>query len=198
MKSIIYIKSANQVVTVKGASQLPKRGREMSELDIIENGSVILVDDRIAFVGTDEEAANYLDSVTGSVTTIDAGGKVVTPGLVDPHTHLVFAGSREKEFEMRLQGVKYIDILNQGGGILSSTKSTREATLEQLVEQSYVRLNRLLQHGVTTVEAKSGYGLTVEDELKQLRAAAASSMGERWERRFSGMCLASSSLANLS
>ena len=72
---------------------------------------------------------------------------MVTPGLVDPHTHLVFAGSREK-IEMRLQGVKYIDILNQGGGILSSTKSTREATLEQLVEQSYVRLNRLLQHGV--------------------------------------------------
>ena len=171
MKTIVYIKSANQVVTVKGASRLPKRGREMSELDIIENGSVILIDDRIAFVGTDEEAANYLDSVTGSITTIDAEGKVVTPGLVDPHTHLVFAGSREKEFEMRLQGVKYIDILNQGGGILSSAKSTQEATLEQLVEQSYVRLNRLLQHGVTTVEAKSGYGLTVEDELKQLRAA---------------------------
>ena len=140
-------------------------------MDIIENGSVILVDDLIAFAGSDEEAAKYLDTVTGNVMTIDAAGKVVTPGLVDPHTHLVFAGSREKEFEMRLQGIKYIDILKQGGGILSSTKSTREATLEQLVEQSYARLNRLLQHGVTTVEAKSGYGLTVEDELKQLRAA---------------------------
>ncbi|AJY73397.1 imidazolonepropionase [Paenibacillus beijingensis] len=171
MKTVIYVKSAEQVLTVKGASLAPKKGKEMSELGIIEHGSVIIEDDRISFVGPDLEATQYLDSLEGPVTTIDASGKVVTPGLVDPHTHLVFAGSREKEFEMRLQGVKYIDILKQGGGILSSTRSTREATLEELVEQSLVRLNRLLEHGVTTVEAKSGYGLTTEDELKQLEAA---------------------------
>jgi imidazolonepropionase len=171
MKSITYVKSANQVVTVNGSTYAPKTGQAMSDIGLIENGSVILVDDRISFVGQDEEAVKYLESLDGNIKTIDASGKVVTPGLVDPHTHLVFAGSREKEFEMRLQGVKYIDILKQGGGILNTTRATREANIEQLIELSYQRLNRFLQYGVTTVEAKSGYGLTVEDELKQLRAA---------------------------
>ncbi|NGM82436.1 imidazolonepropionase [Paenibacillus sp. 7124] len=171
MKSVTYIKCADQVVTMKGASHLPKKGNEMSEIGVIENGSIILENDKISFVGSDQEAAQYLESLNGAATTIEASGKIVTPGLIDPHTHLVFAGSREKELEMRLQGAKYIDILKQGGGILSSTRSTREATMEQLVEQASRRLDRFLQYGVTTVEAKSGYGLTVEDELKQLRAA---------------------------
>jgi imidazolonepropionase len=149
---------------------MPKRGQEMSDIGVIENGSVILRGESIAFVGPDAEAEAYAAGLDGPVTTIDASGKLVTPGLVDPHTHLVFAGSREKELEMRLQGARYIDILKQGGGILSSTGMTRQATLEQLVEQSIRRLDGFLRHGVTTLEAKSGYGLTPEDELKQLRA----------------------------
>ncbi|MFB7642085.1 imidazolonepropionase [Peribacillus butanolivorans] len=170
MKSIKYIKRASQVVTVKGGSKEPKRGQAMSDIGIIENGSVIIEDGTITFVGSDAEAEQYISTIDGKVSTIDASGKVLTPGLIDPHTHLVFAGSREKELEMRLNGAKYIDILKAGGGILQTTTSTREASEEQLIEESLKRLNRFLQYGVTTVESKSGYGLTLEDELKQLRA----------------------------
>ncbi|MFI8495818.1 imidazolonepropionase [Peribacillus butanolivorans] len=170
MKSITYIKRASQVVTVKGGSKEPKRGQAMSDIGIIENGSVIIEGGTITFVGSGVEAEQYISTIDGKVTTIDASGKVLTPGLIDPHTHLVFAGSREKELEMRLNGAKYIDILKAGGGILQTTTSTREASEEQLIEESLKRLNRFLQYGVTTVESKSGYGLTLEDELKQLRA----------------------------
>ncbi|MFU2018264.1 imidazolonepropionase [Peribacillus butanolivorans] len=170
VKSITYIKRALQVVTVKGGSKEPKRGQAMSDIGIIENGSVIIEGGTITFVGSDVEAEQYISTIDGKVSTIDASGKVLTPGLIDPHTHLVFAGSREKELEMRLNGAKYIDILKAGGGILQTTTSTREASEEQLIEESLKRLNRFLQYGVTTVESKSGYGLTLEDELKQLRA----------------------------
>jgi imidazolonepropionase len=102
---------------------------------------------------------------------IDAGGRLVMPGMVDPHTHLVFAGSREYELEMRLNGATYLEILRAGGGILATTRKTRAATEEELAWETKKRLNRFLLHGVTTVEAKSGYGLTVEDELKMLRVA---------------------------
>ncbi|MFE4897630.1 imidazolonepropionase [Peribacillus butanolivorans] len=170
VKSITYIKRASQVVTVKGGSKEPKRGQAMSDIGIIENGSVIIEGGTITFVGSDAEAEQYISTIDGKVSTIDASGKVLTPGLIDPHTHLVFAGSREKELEMRLNGAKYIDILKAGGGILQTTTSTREASEEQLIEESLKRLNRFLQYGVTTVESKSGYGLTLEDELKQLRA----------------------------
>ncbi|KRF64650.1 imidazolonepropionase [Bacillus sp. Soil768D1] len=170
MKSITYIKRASQVVTVKGGSKEPKRGQAMSDIGIIENGSVIIEGGTITFVGSDVEAEQYISTIDAKVSTIDASGKVLTPGLIDPHTHLVFAGSREKELEMRLNGAKYIDILKAGGGILQTTTSTREASEEQLIEESLKRLNRFLQYGVTTVESKSGYGLTLEDELKQLRA----------------------------
>ncbi|MFJ7684993.1 imidazolonepropionase [Peribacillus butanolivorans] len=170
VKSITYIKRASQVVTVKGGSKEPKRGQAMSDIGIIENGSVIIEGGTITFVGSDVEAEQYISTIDGKVSTIDASGKVLTPGLIDPHTHLVFAGSREKELEMRLNGAKYIDILKAGGGILQTTTSTREASEEQLIEESLKRLNRFLQYGVTTVESKSGYGLTLEDELKQLRA----------------------------
>ncbi|MFD6438753.1 imidazolonepropionase [Peribacillus sp. NPDC060186] len=170
VKSITYIKRASQVVTIKGGSKEPKRGQAMSDIGIIENGSVIIEGGTISFVGSDVEAEQYISTIDGKVSTIDASGKVLTPGLIDPHTHLVFAGSREKELEMRLNGAKYIDILKAGGGILQTTTSTREASEEQLIEESLKRLNRFLQYGVTTVESKSGYGLTLEDELKQLRA----------------------------
>ncbi|WP_134704653.1 imidazolonepropionase [Ammoniphilus sp. YIM 78166] len=167
----IYIKNANQLITVSGASQAPKKGRQMSELGIIENGGLVLRDGVIAFVGPREEAERYIDSLSVEPFVLDATGKIVTPGLVDPHTHVVFAGSREQEWEKRLQGASYMEILQQGGGILFTTKQTRAASEEQLFEESKKRLDRFLLYGVTTLEAKSGYGLTVEDELKQLRVA---------------------------
>lgn len=133
-----------------------------------------MIEDGIfTFVGSDEDARGYVKQHAGNkqVTVFSAEGKTVTPGLVDPHTHAVFAGSREFELNLRLQGAKYMDILNAGGGILYSTERTREATEEQLIAETVKRLDRFLAHGVTTIEAKSGYGLRLEDELKQLRAA---------------------------
>ncbi len=171
MAELLYIKEAEQVVTVAGASDKPKVGEDLSEIGVIECGSVIVEGEKIAFVGTDGDAYQYLQKRSGKVKTIEARGKILTPGLVDPHTHLVFAGSREHELAMRLKGKSYMNILQAGGGILSTTKSTRAATAEQLAYESRVRLNRFLQHGVTTVEAKSGYGLATDAELKQLRVA---------------------------
>ncbi|MED3855512.1 imidazolonepropionase [Priestia megaterium] len=171
MSSITYIKRASQLITVRGGTKEPKRAQNMSDIGIIEHGSVVVENGMITFVGSDVEAERYVHTLNGHITTIDASGKIVTPGLIDAHTHIVFGGSREKELEMRLNGAKYIDILKAGGGILQTTTSTREATEEQLIQETSKRLNRFLQYGVTTVEAKSGYGLTLEDELKQLRAA---------------------------
>ncbi|QJX78099.1 imidazolonepropionase [Priestia megaterium] len=171
MSCITYIKCASQLITVRGGTKEPKRARDMSDIGIIEHGSVVVENGLITFVGSDVEAERYVHTLNGHINTIDASGKIVTPGLIDAHTHIVFGGSREKELEMRLNGAKYIDILKAGGGILQTTTSTREATEEQLIQETSKRLNRFLQYGVTTVEAKSGYGLTLEDELKQLRAA---------------------------
>ena len=100
---------------------------------------------------------------------MDATGHLVTPGLVDPHTHVAYGGSREREFEMRLEGATYMDIMNAGGGIHATTRMTREASEEELIEQTTKRLDLFLEHGVTTVEGKSGYGMDLETELKQLR-----------------------------
>ncbi|RXT05236.1 imidazolonepropionase [Ammoniphilus sp. CFH 90114] len=171
MGEVIYIKNANQVITMSGATNQPKTGSKMSEINLIEGGGVVLENDRIIFVGKDDQAEQEAKSRGSSFTILDATGKIVTPGLIDPHTHIVFAGSRERELEWRLQGVTYMDILKQGGGILSTTDATRAVTQEILIEETSKRLDRFLLYGVTTVEAKSGYGLTVEDELKQLRVA---------------------------
>lgn len=167
---ITYIKGAAQVATVAGASEAPKRGAAMADAGILENAGIVVEGDRIAFVGPDAEARRYVAERGGADVVIDAAGKVVTPGLVDPHTHLVFAGYREVEWARRLHGTPYLEILREGGGILETVRRTRAASEEELVEAAKRRLDRFLLHGVTTVEAKSGYGLTVEDELKQLRA----------------------------
>ncbi|MDT3424836.1 imidazolonepropionase [Paenibacillus forsythiae] len=172
MGQITYVKSASQLICMDGEGG-PRTGRGMSRLGIIASGSVVIEDGIIVFAGSDALAEQYLSRRQSEAEIVDARGKVVTPGLVDPHTHAIFAGSRENELELRLQGVKYIDILKRGGGILNTARSTREAAEEELVRQSRLRLDRFLLHGVTTIEAKSGYGLTVQDELKQLRAARA-------------------------
>ncbi|WP_341662188.1 imidazolonepropionase [Vibrio sp.] len=113
------------------------------------------------------------NGLPSNIKTYDCGSKLVTPGFIDCHTHLVYAGNRANEFEMRLNGVPYSDIAKQGGGILSTVKATRSATLEELVEYALPRLDGLIRSGVTTVEVKSGYGLTLTDEIKMLRAAKA-------------------------
>ncbi|AYC30648.1 imidazolonepropionase [Paenisporosarcina cavernae] len=163
----LWIKNAAQLVTVAG-NKKPRTKSEMSELGLIEDGSVFIQDGEIVAVGTTAELESHFADTDAEV--VDATGRLVTPGLVDPHTHLPYGGSREREFEMRLEGATYMEIMNAGGGIHATTRMTREATEDELVEQAKKRLDSFLAHGVTTVEGKSGYGLNVETELKQLRA----------------------------
>ncbi len=170
MKIDLLIKNANQVITVAGGSEKPKTKQAMSDVGIIEQGAIAISQGMIIACGLYEEVVKS-GVVTEETITIDATGKTVLPGFVDPHTHLVFAGSRENELEMRLDGAAYLDILEQGGGILSTVRSTRLASHDRLMTESKKRLDQFLLHGVTTVEAKSGYGLTLEDEWKQLKVA---------------------------
>ncbi|MBB4823025.1 imidazolonepropionase [Sporosarcina luteola] len=165
----VWIKHAAQLATIRGENA-PRKRQDMSELGIIEDGSVWMEDGVIKAVGQTEELEQIFGARSKEAEVVDATGRLVTPGLVDPHTHVVFGGSREREFEMRLEGATYMDIMNAGGGIHATTRMTREATEDELVEQASRRLDSFLTHGVTTVEGKSGYGLDLVTELKQLRA----------------------------
>lgn len=136
---------------------------------MITNGAVAARNGVIVAVGTTDELQKRVELVNGTVC-IDACGKVVLPGLVDPHTHVVFAGSREHELEMKIKGVPYLEILAAGGGILDTVRATRATSREQLVKIARKYLDQMLAQGTTTAEAKSGYGLTVEDEIKTLEA----------------------------
>ena len=139
---------------------------ERPGLGLIENGVVAATADRIVYAGP----ASDLPALDAT-ERVDCGGRLVTPGLIDCHTHLVYAGDRAREFEMRLQGASYEDIARAGGGIISTVKATREASQDAIVAQALPRLDALLAEGVTTIEIKSGYGLDTETEIKQLRAA---------------------------
>lgn len=142
----------------------------MAEADggggVIERGAVAVRDGRIVFAGPEAE----LPAGLGSAETVDCGGRLITPGLIDCHTHLVHAGSRANEFEMRLAGASYEEVARAGGGIVSSVRALRAADEDELVRQSLPRLDALLAEGVTTIEIKSGYGLDTENEMKSLRA----------------------------
>ncbi len=164
----LVLRHAAQLVGVTPPGTLRKSGSEMARLDLIENGSLILRDGRIDWLGPDSD----LPSLPADVQVLDATGKVILPGFVDSHTHLIFAGSREDELELRLQGLSYQEISARGGGIMSTVRHVRQCSLEQLKDLARPRLQRLLDFGVTTVEAKSGYGLTLADELKSLQAIA--------------------------
>ncbi|WP_075981349.1 imidazolonepropionase [Bacillus massilinigeriensis] len=168
-KKPILLRHAAQLITLKGTSDQPVTGKKMNDLHIIEDGAVWIEDGIIQMVDTDDNVMKFFCNRLQEAHVLDATGKVVTPGLVDAHTHLVFAGTRENEFDMRLQGKTYMEIMNAGGGIHNTTRATRAATEDELYELAYKRLNRFLQYGVTTLEAKSGYGLTLEHEMKQLR-----------------------------
>ncbi|WP_186673426.1 imidazolonepropionase [Sporosarcina sp. BP05] len=169
MTKIVWIKHAAQLATLAQPSSAPRIKEAMNELTIIEDGSIWIEEGIIQAVGTTQELEEQFKDRAHEAEITNATGHLVTPGLVDPHTHVAYGGSREREFEMRLEGATYMDIMNAGGGIHATTKMTREATEDELVEQAKKRLDSFLKHGVTTVEGKSGYGLNLETELKQLR-----------------------------
>lgn len=159
----MLIHSAAQLLTLAGG---PQRGNDLGRLGIIENGAVLLRGESIAEVGT----TSQLRGAHPGEPELDASGCVVLPGLVDPHTHVIWAGDRAREFEMRLEGAKYLEILAAGGGILSTVRQTRAASIEELMKQTRPRLERMFANGTTSVEAKTGYGLEVESELRMLEA----------------------------
>ena len=164
----LVIINAREMLTMSSEGKGPRCGDEMENLGIIEGAALTVTDGEISWVGKTEELPEELISVNRT-TIIDAEGKTVMPGIIEPHTHLVFGGSREDELAMRLQGHSYLEILQSGGGILSTVQATREATDAQLKEAALKHLQQLMQQGITTLEAKSGYGLTVEDELRCLQ-----------------------------
>jgi imidazolonepropionase len=159
----MLIHSASQLLTLKGG---PQRGSQLGQLDIIPDGALVIQEGKIAATGTTAELkAAYPDE-----PAIDAENCVVMPGFVDPHTHLIWAGDRAAEFEMRLEGSTYLEILAAGGGILSTVRATRAASLDTLLTETRPRLKTMLEHGTTTAEAKTGYGLETGSELRMLQA----------------------------
>lgn len=169
----LLIVNANEVITMANEVEGPRKKEAMKEIGVLQQVSILVVDGRIAGVAPLEELHVEFPHLIGRATLIDASNQVVMPGLVDCHTHLVHGGTREDEFHMRLEGRTYMDIMNAGGGIHTTTRKTREASFEELYEKTYKHLNSFLKHGVTTVEAKSGYGLEWENEKKQLEVAKA-------------------------
>ena len=165
----LVIFHCNELVTMNTKYGAPRIGNDMSELAIINDGAVAIKEDRIIFVGTTNELISKFE-FQKIPNKIDATNKLVTPGFIDPHTHIIFEGTRENELLMKLEGKSYIEILKEGGGILKTVRETRKAPLEKLVENGKKILDRMMLFGTTTVEAKSGYGLTTESEIKQLKA----------------------------
>ena len=163
----LIVRNAASLVLCAGPA--PRAGEAQGKLTIIENGALAAWKGRFVFVGTEQELEGSVNLLPDAVE-LDVGGGTVLPGFCDPHTHLPFAGTREEEFGRRAAGATYQEIAAAGGGIASTVRAVREATEEELVELALPRLGRMLAHGTTSIEAKSGYGLTVEDELKQLRA----------------------------
>ena len=162
--SSLAVLHASQLVTLSGPKR-PRVGTELSALGIIRNGGMLIRDGKIERVGPSDE----IEKNVGDAEVVDAGGRVVMPGFVDAHTHLVFAGNRLDDFERRARGETYEQIAKAGGGIWSTVEKTRAASELDLLTQAKKHANWFLRCGTTTVEAKSGYGLTVEDELKILR-----------------------------
>lgn len=162
----LLIHSASQVCVVPSHDGGPQRGHALGELGLVENGAVAVRNGRIVDVGpSDRLQAQYK-----ARDTFNADNQCVVPGFVDPHTHVPWAGDRANEFEQRLAGASYMEIMAAGGGIMSTVRQTRSASAEQLMFENLPRLGRMLAHGTTSMEAKSGYGLDTATELKQLDA----------------------------
>ena len=163
--SLAFI-NCSQLVTLAGPAR-PRVGREMSELSIIEDGAILVLDGRINKVSPRGEIESH---ITPDCEVVDAGGRILLPGFVDAHTHPVFAGTRADEFEERVGGATYQEIAARGGGIQATVNRTRAATIDELIAAAKRYAQWFLRGGTTTIEAKSGYGLSLEDELKILRA----------------------------
>lgn len=163
-KGSLVLKNAGELVTCSGYSA--KRGKQMSDLDIIRDGAVVVENGIIKEVGKTEEIAS--EPAKEGFEVVDAEGRAVLPGFIDSHTHFLFGGYRADEFYWRLQGQSYLEILQRGGGILSTVRATRACPKERLQREGKRRLDGLLAFGVTTVEGKSGYGLDRDTEIKQL------------------------------
>jgi imidazolonepropionase len=166
--SSLLIRNASEVVCVARGGECSKGGPRIRDVAVVPNGAVIVRDARITWAGPTAE----LPIAPCGTEVIDATGKTVLPGLVDSHTHLIFAGTREDEFEQRLQGESYREIAAKGGGINATVRRVREASKADLKELARRRLDRMLAFGITTVEVKSGYGLSPADEIKCLEAVA--------------------------
>lgn len=162
----MLIHSASQLITM---STGPQRGSRLGELHILTDGAVLLEGETIVEVGQSQDMRRRYPGEP----MVDARGHVVMPGFVDAHTHLVWAGSREAEFEQRLQGKSYLEIMRAGGGIQSTVNATRAASSTELLAQTRARAQQIFLHGTTTAEAKSGYGLELESEIKQLSVLVA-------------------------
>lgn len=169
MKASLIIKNITNLITIEGDNKA-RSGPLQEKIGLKENGVIAVNDDRIIYVGQGDLPEDI--EVDEETIFIDAEGKTVTPGLIDCHTHLVHGGSREHELSMKLEGKDYLEILAAGGGIHSTVKATKEASFEDLYEKALKSLNIMLGFGITTVEAKSGYGIgNFETELKQLEVA---------------------------
>ncbi|MHA1903941.1 MAG: imidazolonepropionase [Candidatus Thorarchaeota archaeon] len=167
MKPDILLTKIGQLATLEGHMEHPKIGESMMDLSIIEDGAIAIKDGRILAVGTTQEIRSQI-SEEPSYPEIELSDMLAIPGFVDSHTHLVFGGSRENDFAMKLQGKTYLEILESGGGILNTLKATRQASREDLVKNAFSYGERMLMNGTTTIEVKSGYGLNTETEIKIL------------------------------
>ena len=167
MKADLVIKNIGILATMK-SKNTPVVGKDMNKVEILENAYIAIKDGKFIDIGIGE---NYKSIIDSNTKINDANGLLVTPGLIDAHTHLVHGGSRENEFAKKISGVPYIEILKEGGGILSTVKSTKESSDEELYSKAIKSLDRMLEFGVTTVESKSGYGLDTDTEIKQLKVS---------------------------
>ena len=165
----IVLVHANELATLTG-KEGPRIGGEMNDLGLVDDGAVAFDGGRIVAVGRTREV---LDKIGRGYEVVDVGGKLIAPGLIDPHVHLVFAGSREGELEdMAVKGVPYLEIKRKGGGMPTTLRKTGEASTEELMEKTERILDRMLSYGTTTIEAKSGYEMTFEGEIRQLEIIA--------------------------
>jgi imidazolonepropionase len=167
MKADLVISNIGQLVTCASGGKA-KRGADMADVGEIRNAAVAISAGKILAAGNSAEILRE----HGETEVFDAGGRAVCPGFVDPHTHIVFAGNRLAEFELKIKGAEYLDILAGGGGIISTVRSTRDASVEELVTQARSRLEKMIESGTTTCEIKTGYGLETATELKMLEAIA--------------------------
>ncbi len=168
MSENVLIINSSELIAPKSDQGKPLRGKKQRELDVIKDGAVFISNGRIKDFGK----TKYLIEKYSNSKIIDADGSVVMPGFVDPHTHLVFAGSREEEFLLRLRGEDYLKVLNKGGGILSTVTDTRKASFDDLYGLSYNWIKKMISYGTLALEIKSGYGLNLEDEVKILTVIA--------------------------